>query len=345
MRILVIGGTSFIGPHVVKQLERMDHEVVVYHRGETNTVLPKSVRHILGDRSNMQDYFKEFARYAPDVVIDMIPSTEKDAELMINTMDGITSRVIAISSQDVYRAYGLVNKKESGELEPIPINENSDLRKNLYPYYDNTKEDNDWCNNYDKILVEKMLLETSAFASTVLRLPAVYGPGDNQHRFFSYLNLKKIKDKRPYIIMDESFAKWHWTHAYVENVACSIVTAAVNSHSSGKIYNVGESTTPSMIDFVREIGEALSWTGEIILLTKENLPENLQFPLDTTQQLIIDSGKIREDLDFREIVSRSEALIRTIEWEVQNIPHDSDSDNQNNYSEEDKLLKKMGLSL
>ena len=341
MRILVIGGTSFIGPHVVNQLIRMDHEVVVYHRGETNIDFPKSVRHILGDRKNMNQFTEEYSRFSPDAVIDMIPSTEKDAEMLIETFTGITPRVIAISSQDVYRAYGLVNLFETGELEHVPITEKSKLRTNLYPYQNATKEREDWCNNYDKILVERKVLETSAFASTVLRLPAVYGPRDNQHRFFSYLNLMRIKDKRPYIIMDESFANWHWTHSYVENVAHSIVTATVNSQSSGKVYNVGEPVTPSMKDFVKEIGKSLNWDGEIILLPSINLPEQLQFPLDTMQQLIVDSGKIREDLGYQEIFSRNEALVRTIEWEIQNMPNDLDS--RYSYSDEDEVLKKIGL--
>lgn len=40
MKILVIGGTNFIGPHVVRQLVKMRHEVIVFHRGETEADLP-----------------------------------------------------------------------------------------------------------------------------------------------------------------------------------------------------------------------------------------------------------------------------------------------------------------
>ncbi|MBW7474051.1 NAD-dependent epimerase/dehydratase family protein [Paenibacillus oenotherae] len=345
MRILIIGGTSFIGPYVVKQLVGMGHEVVVYHRGETNADLPESVRHILGARSEMHQFVNEFARFAPDVVIDMIASTEKDAEQLINAFNGVTPRVVAISSQDVYRAYGLVNRKENGALEPVPITEHSPLRQTLYPYQDAAKDGADWCNTYEKIVVERILMGTAAFAVTMVRLPAVYGPGDYQHRFLSYLNLKKLKNNRPYIIMDESFAEWHWTHGYVENVAHAIVTAAVNRSSIGKIYNVGESSAPSMIDFVREIGELLSWKGEIILLPRDTLPDHLRVPLDTTQQLMIDSVKIRAELGYEEIVSRRDALMRTIEWEIRNMPDDrnSDSANPSNDKAEEELLQRLGI--
>ena len=39
MKVLVIGGTNFIGPHVVRQLIERGHEVAVFHRGETKAKL------------------------------------------------------------------------------------------------------------------------------------------------------------------------------------------------------------------------------------------------------------------------------------------------------------------
>lgn len=41
MRVLVIGGTRFIGPPVVKSLVEHGHEVTVFHRGETEINLPE----------------------------------------------------------------------------------------------------------------------------------------------------------------------------------------------------------------------------------------------------------------------------------------------------------------
>lgn len=43
MKVLVIGGTNFIDPYVVRQLVEMGHEVTVFNRGQKPTALPKEV--------------------------------------------------------------------------------------------------------------------------------------------------------------------------------------------------------------------------------------------------------------------------------------------------------------
>lgn len=65
MKVLVIGGTNFIGPPVVRQLCAMDCEVTVFHRGKTQAELQLGVNHIRGARShlaNMKSKFEVFVR-------------------------------------------------------------------------------------------------------------------------------------------------------------------------------------------------------------------------------------------------------------------------------------------
>ena len=51
MRVLVIGGTNFIGPHVVRALLAAGHEVTVFNRGKTDADLPAAVTRLTGDRA------------------------------------------------------------------------------------------------------------------------------------------------------------------------------------------------------------------------------------------------------------------------------------------------------
>ncbi len=69
MRILVIGGTRFMGPLVMRSLSKSGHEVTVFHRGQTRTDLPRGVKEFLGDRSSLTESAVELQRLAPEVVL------------------------------------------------------------------------------------------------------------------------------------------------------------------------------------------------------------------------------------------------------------------------------------
>ena len=70
MRVLVIGGTGFIGTHIVRQLADQGHVVAIYHRGRTQAALPNHVHQILHPRSAMpiQKFPKKLFEFGPDVV-------------------------------------------------------------------------------------------------------------------------------------------------------------------------------------------------------------------------------------------------------------------------------------
>src|ERR1700726_4196403 len=161
MNILVIGGTRFMGPFVVRKLSEQGHDITIFHRGQAHTDLPRGVAELFGNHRPLTDAAAELRQLAPDVVLDMIPAIEQDAQELMATFSGSAGRVVAISSQDVYRAFGRVNRKESGPPESLPITEGSPLRENLYPYRGETPRPPDdlrrWTDDYDKILVERLV--------------------------------------------------------------------------------------------------------------------------------------------------------------------------------------------
>ncbi|SFM40424.1 Nucleoside-diphosphate-sugar epimerase [Paenibacillus sp. 1_12] len=316
MKIIIIGGTRFIGPFVVSQLLELGHEVVLFHRGQTTSYdLSGKVRHIIGDREQLINYKDEFKHYLPDVVLDMIPSKRSHADVVMRTFKGIAKRIVAISSGDVYRAYDLMIRNETHPLEPLPLTEDPNLREKLFPYRNSGNME------YDKILVEQIIMGDDDLPGTILRLPAVYGPGDNQHRTFEFL--KRMDDNRDFILLSEDFAQFRWTHAYVENVASGIVAAITKDRASGKIYNIGEIETLPRADWIKAIGKGAGWNGKEI--TVPTLPDQIGFNLlNTKQHLIMDSSRIRTDLDFKEIVPFWEGLKKTIAWERKNKPEKID---------------------
>jgi len=340
MRILMIGGTSFSGPYVTRYLLNMGHEVALFHRGKTATELPDRVQHILGDRAHLEHHAEECLGFAPQVVVDMIPVTKQDARQVMALFTGVAQRVVGISSQDVYRAYGKIIHLEPGPPDPVPLTETSPLRQKLYPYREGCEPDHRLY-HYEKILVEHEYMSAPNLPGTILRYPMVYGPGDYQHRLFQYL--KRMDDHRPAILLAQEMAGWRWTKGYVENVALAVALAATDERAAGRIYNVGEAETLSEADWVHAIGAAAGWEGKVVGLPKDHLPEDYAPGINTEQHLVVDTTRIRAELGYGEIVPRDEALRRTIAWERVHPPETLDSQTFN-YAVEDALLEKLGNS-
>jgi len=337
MRVLIIGGTAFTGPHVARRLFEMGHELTLFHRGRSQADLPPTVRHILGDRQRLADFSDELKRFAPHLVLDMIPLSEADAQQVMELFRGIAERVIAISSQDVYWAYGRLIGTESGPATTAPLQESSPLRTRLYPYRERVDPDHRLY-HYDKILVERAIMGLSELPGTILRFPMVYGPGDRQHRLYPYL--KRMDDRRPAILLGQTMAHWRWTRGYVEDMADAVVLAVTNPRAAGQIYNVGQKEAMSEAEWVVAIGRAAGWRGEVITLPEESLPEQLKPGIDPEQHLVVDTTRIRQELGYRETISLDESLERTIAWERTNPPEAVDP-KVFDYATEDSILAQV----
>jgi nucleoside-diphosphate-sugar epimerase len=254
MRILILGGTRFIGPHVVRALR--GHDVTVLHRTDCG-----DASHIHADRSA--------ASGAWDAVIDMIAMSEEDTK----AWRSLGGPLVVISSADVYRQYDRVLGRDHSAGDETPLAEDAPLRKNLFPYG----------GTYEKILVERAARERGA---TILRLPAVYGPGDARLR--EWINAT--------VPMTTLQRTWRWTRGYVENVAGAIALAAL--HPNGRTYNVGEPDAPAEEEWVAMLG------GRVV--DGDGPPYDFRF------DLVTDTGAIRRDLGYVERVARTEAIRRTI---------------------------------
>ena len=339
MKILLIGGTGFIGPFVAEQLQQKGHQVTVFHRGRTK--LPEHTEEILGDRNFLQDHQPEFRQQKFDVVIDFVLSSARQALQLMDTFRSIASRVVGLSSMDVYRAIGVFYGLESGDLQALPLTEDSDLRTSHNVYSPEALKKvrgvYGWVDDeYDKIPVEQAILGDSKLPGTVLRLPMIYGPGDPLHRFYQIL--KRIDDGRKQILFADDVAALRTPRGYVEDVAASIVLAATSPQAAGKIYNVCEEDPFSELEWARKIAAATNWKGEFIVLPHDQTPKHLHWPGNTAQHWVATSARIRKELGYREILSREEAIIRTITWERANP---APLDLEESYKAEDAALSQF----
>lgn len=333
MRLLVLGGTRFIGPWVVRRLAASGHDVTVFHRGHHQADLPASVAHLHGDRRNLRAFRDAFARLTPDVVLDLFALTEADAEVGVAAFRGLTPRVVVASSQDVYRVYDRFLGRDSGSPDPSPYTEQAPLRRHLYPYRTMAPSPDHLFYHYDKILVERTYQRVPEMPATVLRLPQVYGPGDYQHRLFPYL--KRMDDARPFIPLEDGQAAWRSARGYVENVAAALALAVEDERAAGQVYNVGEEVAFTEAAWIRRLGAVTGWTGRVVALPTP--PERSPSTKDWRQHLVADTRKIRRALGYTEPVALDEALRRTIAWERAHPPENIDPD-LFNYAEEEARM-------
>lgn len=326
MHIVVIGGTGFIGTYVVEKLSGMGHNILVLSRHQAPS--SENVQCLIGNRDDLPSYIADIKQFKPDVVIDMIAYTKCDAQTLIETFNGIVGRVVVTSSQDVYRAYGLIKHLETGELQSIPITEESSLRTHLHPYG----------GEYEKILVEQVVMSASKINGTILRLPAVYGPRDYARRFSGFI--QRIQDQRPFILLQREYAHFRQTHGYVENVADAITLAATDNNATGRIYNVGEEKTLSTGERVDALGKLLGWKGRIVEVDSDLLPKNMIRDFRMDQCWVVSSGRIRSELGYQENVPILEGLQRTIDWELA-TPLNNATQPPIDYNVEDEIYAKM----
>jgi nucleoside-diphosphate-sugar epimerase len=322
MRVLILGGTGFIGPFLVPELVEAGHEVILFHRGRTEADLPAEVRHVHGDLEQFAEHLPELRVLEPEIVVDMIPYRAEHGP-RVRQFAGVARRGVVLSSADVYLAYGRIDGSAPGPPLPMPVDEDGPVRDRLSSAGE----------AYNKTAVEKEAAADPSFPVTILRLPAIHGPGDRQHRLWQYL--KRMDDGRARILLEERMAAFRWSRGYVEDMAHAVALAVTSEAASGRTYNVAEANAYAEADWVRRLAGVIGWTGEVLPFPNEQLPESMRESYDGAQSLVLDTGRIRAELGYSEVVPEEEALRRTIEWERRNPPPEGKGPTETDYAAED----------
>lgn len=164
LKVLILGGTGFIGPHMVRRAIAGGHQVTLFNRGRSNADLFPNVETLTGDRDGKIDALKGRSW---DVVIDnsgYVPRHVRDTAKLLAPNVG---RYIFISTGSVYPV-GAERYDEDSALLKAPDPASEDVNK----YYGELK-----------VLCEQAVQEAYGAKGTILRLHIVAGPGDPTHRF------------------------------------------------------------------------------------------------------------------------------------------------------------------
>lgn len=310
MRVVVLGGTRFIGRAIVEDLASAGDDLLVVHRGQLEPADLPQVPHLHCDRTELESHRAELAAFRPDAVVDCRALTRRDAEIALSALPDVRRRIV-ISSVDVYRAFGAVLR--DAETDPVPIDDESPVRTERYPYRGKLADRED----YDKLDVEDVYLPTGAL---VFRLPMVYGEHDYQLR--EEFILRRVRAGRKRIPIGSG--SWLTCRVYVKDVGRAARLALHKPDVKG-VMNICEDRTYSMRMWAQMILDAAGSDAELVRVPDSVLPEDLQPTGTVLQHIAARARRARTELGW-ETSDPAETLGTTVRWHLDNPPPGSDED-------------------
>ena len=172
LRLLILGGTRFLGPHTVRAALARGHEMTLFNRGKTNPHLFPELEKLRGDRYGDLEALRGRKW---DAVIDTfayVPQVVKDsAELLADTV----KQYVLISSISVYPDYSKIGMDETAPVATLPPEEVEKAKT----HRDITGE------NYGalKALCEQTAEQVMPGRVTNIRPGLIVGPDDPSDRF------------------------------------------------------------------------------------------------------------------------------------------------------------------
>jgi 2'-hydroxyisoflavone reductase len=164
MELLVLGGTGFVGPHLVRHAVARGHRVTIFTRGRRDAELPPGVVRLTGDR-NGQLGALEGKKW--DAVIDDSATNPEFVRQSTALLRDAVGRYLFTSSTGVYYPY-----LTRGVDESVPVRTEA-------------ADPNDGSATYGvaKASCERLTLDTFGARGVVVRPTYIVGPGDTTDRF------------------------------------------------------------------------------------------------------------------------------------------------------------------
>lgn len=278
MKILVMGGTGFIGLHLIKQLKKRDDELILAVREQgkkPHALVENGISTVQIDYENNVDILR--AVQGIDTLIFLIgqmgmPGLTYDDFYNVNC--GLTKRVLIASGKANVKHFIFCST-------PGVLGFGRRLAKENEPYAPR--------NDYEKtkVIAERYVIEIckkTGMKYTILRPDFVYGPGDYR-RVVMYRNIMKKR-----FVLTTS-GKSHLHPTYVDDVARGFVCCIGNENAYDEIFNIAAEHDVTSKYYLECIADATN--SRLIRL-------NIGYPLSILAAIIIDklSQKIRHKEGF-----------------------------------------------
>ena len=165
MKILLIGGTRFLGRHPVTSARARGHEITLFNRGKTNPDLFSRVKTIRGDREKDLDQLSG----QWDAVIDTCGYVPRVVNLSAEALKERVQQYVFISSISVYSDFSKIGINESSDLGTLSDESVEEITGETYGPL--------------KVLCEKAVQEVFGARALIVRPGLIVGPHDSTDRF------------------------------------------------------------------------------------------------------------------------------------------------------------------
>lgn len=207
MRILIMGGTRFIGVYLSKLLVEHGHEVVLFNRG--NRPAPVAgLRQIQGDRTDAAQIQATLAKESFDAIYDNNGRELSDTQPLADLFHGKVQHFVYMSSAGVYLASDQMPHVEGDAIDP---NSRHKGKHETEAY-----------------------LQTQGLPFTAIRPTYIYGP-QNYNDLEAWFFDRIVRD-RPIPIPGNGQHFTQWGHCY--DLAQAMVAVLGNPKAIGQVYNV-----------------------------------------------------------------------------------------------------------
>jgi len=166
LKVLIIGGTGFLGPHTVRRLQERGHTVTLFNRGRTNPQLFPDVEKLRGDRKTD---LKALEGRKWDAVLDPSAYIPADVTRSATLLAPNVGQYVIISSISVYKAIDTPGMDERAPLAQLKDPTVEQVTGETYGGL--------------KALCEQAAEKAMPGKTAVIRPGLIVGPGDNTDRF------------------------------------------------------------------------------------------------------------------------------------------------------------------
>jgi len=288
MKILVIGGTQFIGHHITGALLKSGHTVTVMHRGIHDGGFGARAEDLLCDWHDGRRVRDLLKKRAFDAVVHCICYTEEEAALSVQLFKERCGHFIYLSTAAVYFL---------DPDSPPPYREEDALREPSRIYAENEK----YGYGVNKRKADLHFLikhRRTEFPITILRLPVAVGSRDCSGRLDAYLH--RVMDGEPLLLPDGGMNAWGFVA--VEDVAGAVTEILKHKKTIGKAYNLAQREAVSLRDLVAAMGKMLGQPirpvdvpGSLLIRTRLGLGFS---PLTSSHHVLLDCSAAARDFQF-----------------------------------------------